>query len=190
MGRFAALLRGVNVGRGNRVPMMEFRALLESLGCTEVGTLLNSGNAAFTSSARSCSILATAVRKQLKSRLEIDVPVIVKSLQEIGAIEAENRLAGSAADHSRLLVAFAPDPEVLRGLAALAPLVKGPERFQLGKHAAYLLCPDGILASQAAGALLGKLGRSSTTRNWATVLKLSALLRDPAAARRRPARSS
>ncbi|NBP09031.1 MAG: DUF1697 domain-containing protein, partial [Gammaproteobacteria bacterium] len=43
MPRYAVLLRGVNVGKGNRVPMAEFKRLLEALGATEVKTLLNSG---------------------------------------------------------------------------------------------------------------------------------------------------
>jgi len=38
-----------------------------------------------------------------------------------------------------------------------------------------LLCPAGILKSKAWDALLGKAGKSATTRNWATVLKLQAL---------------
>jgi uncharacterized protein (DUF1697 family) len=46
----------------------------------------------------------------------------------------------------------------------------------LGSHAAYLLCPGGLLESKAATALLGKAGRTVTTRNWATVLKLRDLL--------------
>ena len=51
-----------------------------------------------------------------------------------------------------------------------------PERLHIGGHAAYLHCAGGILESKAGSALLGKLGREVTTRNWATVLKLKALL--------------
>jgi uncharacterized protein (DUF1697 family) len=51
-----------------------------------------------------------------------------------------------------------------------------PEQFHVGRHAAYLHCAGGILESKAGSALLGKLGREVTTRNWATVLKLKALL--------------
>jgi uncharacterized protein (DUF1697 family) len=47
---FVALLRGVNVGKGKRVPMGELRALLCALGYTGVSTLLNSGNAVLTGS--------------------------------------------------------------------------------------------------------------------------------------------
>ena len=56
-----------------------------------------------------------------------------------------------------------------------AELVGPSEHFLLGKHAAYLHCPNGILQSQAGEALLGKVGTKVTTRNWATVLKLQKL---------------
>jgi uncharacterized protein (DUF1697 family) len=58
-------------------------------------------------------------------------------------------------------------------------LVVPPERFALGKNAAYLLCASGILESKAGEALLGGAGGAATTRNWATVLKLRALARKP-----------
>ncbi len=54
-----------------------------------------------------------------------------------------------------------------------------PEQFAVGKNAAYLLCAAGILESKAGEALLGKAGKSATTRNWATVLKLRALTNEP-----------
>ena len=181
MGRFVVLLRGVNVGRGNRVPMADFRLALESLGHTDVKTLLNSGNAVFTSSKRTSTGLAAPIRAALKSRLGVDVPVIVKSMREIRAIEGENSLAARATDDSRLLVAFTPDAQSLRGLGPLAAVVRAPERLLIGKHAAYLWCAHGILESAAGKALLGKVGGSSTTRNWATVIKISALLNQSAA---------
>jgi uncharacterized protein (DUF1697 family) len=43
-------------------------------------------------------------------------------------------------------------------------------------EAAYLSCPAGLLESKVGAAILGKAGRAVTTRNWATVLKLEALL--------------
>ena len=68
------------------------------------------------------------------------------------------------------------DAKALSGLATLAPLVVPPEQYAVGKGAAYLLCASGILESTVAQALLGKAGRSvTTTRNWATVLKLQAM---------------
>ena len=176
MPRYAALLRGVNVGKGNRVPMAEWRTLLEALGCARVRTLLNSGNAVFAHPGRSAPALATRIRAALAERLGVDVPVMVKSSGDMAAIVAGNTLAPVATDPSRFLVAFAADAAALAGLEAIRPLVRPPERFVIGRHAAYLWCANGILESKAGAALLGRLGRAVTTRNWATVGKLAALL--------------
>ena len=56
---YVALLRGVNVGRAKRVPMADWRALLEELGCEGVRTILNSGNAVFRAAGRSPRITST-----------------------------------------------------------------------------------------------------------------------------------
>ena len=61
-------------------------------------------------------------------------------------------------------------------ISPITPLVKPPEQVLIGKGAAYLYCANGILESKAAEALLGRMGKSVTTRNWATVLKINALL--------------
>ena len=176
MPRFVALLRGVNVGMANRVPMAELRELLTALGYRDVQTLLNSGNAVFGSAARSTATHASRIQTAIAKSLHVDVPVIVKSSNDLAAIREENALASIATEPSRLLVAFTATAADLNALAVLTPLISPRERFFLGKHGAYLWCPIGILKSQAAEALLGKVGRSSTTRNWATVTKISALL--------------
>lgn len=174
---YVVLLRGVNVGKGNRVPMAEFRALLEAQGFTEVQTLLNSGNAVFRSAGRSATAHAASIGAALQERLGLEVPLVVKSSSDFFAAVAENTLAPAADQYSRFLVAFAQEQTAIEALAALRPLVRAPERLLIGKHAVYLLCARGILESQAARALLGKAGRAVTTRNWATTLKLETLLR-------------
>ena len=180
MPRYVALLRGVNVGRANRVPMADLRGLLEQLGCTGVATLLNSGNAVFTSRERSSAVLADRIRAALAEQLAVDVPVIVKSEKDLAAVVAGNELAAVATDPSRLLVAFTREAKALEELATLSSLLKSPERLHVGGHAAYLWCANGILASKAGEAIVGRAGRSATTRNWATVLRIDALLRDDA----------
>lgn len=176
MAQFVLLLRGVNVGKGNRVPMAELRDLLEAQGFTAVRTLLNSGNALFGATRGSAAAHAKAVRAALEDRLGVSVEVVVKSASDFTAIVAGNTLDAPPEAHSRLLVAFAQDRAAIQGLRSLVPLVRPSERLLLGSHAAYLLCPGGLLESKAATALLGKAGRAVTTRNWATVLKLRDLL--------------
>jgi uncharacterized protein (DUF1697 family) len=181
MPTFVALLRGVNVGGAKRVPMADLRALLCELGYTNVSTVLNSGNAVFTAAGGTTKSHASAIARGIADRLNLEVPVLVKSARELFAIVAENTLCGETADPSRLLVAYAPDRESLAALAPIAALAKPPDRFHLGAHAAYLHCPAGSLQSPAGAALLGKQGGSITTRNWATTLKLHALATQGAA---------
>ncbi|MBK8286470.1 MAG: DUF1697 domain-containing protein [Ahniella sp.] len=175
MPTFVALLRGINVGKAKRVAMAELRALLSELGYSKVSTLLNSGNAVFNADTGTPEKLAHDISNAISSRLSLDVPVIVKSLQEPTDIVAGNSLTFEEQDFSRLMVAFTQDPGTLAGLVAIEPLVVAPEQFLIGRNAAYLHCASGILESKAAAALLGKIGKAVTTRNWATVLKLMAL---------------
>lgn len=178
MPRFVVLLRGVNVGRANRIPMEEFRRLLQALGFTDVRTLLNSGNAVFSSIGRSPGAHARAIEAALHEGPGLSVQVVVKSSRDFDAAVAGNSILPPPEDHSQFLVAFTQEPQALEKLGALASLVQAPERFVVGAHAAYLHCAGGILPSKAATALLGRAGLGVTTRNWATVLKLRQLLHE------------
>ncbi len=177
MSRVVVLLRGVNVGRAKRVAMADLRDLLAEQGFSNARTLLNSGNAVCDAPAGSARVHASRIHDALAERLGLDVPVIVKSAADVEAIIGANPFAAQVADPSRLLVACAADARSLASLAPVATLVTKPEAFVVGRHAAYLWCPDGILSSKAGEALLGKAGRLATTRNWATVLKIEALVK-------------
>lgn len=177
METYIALLRGVNVGKAKRVPMADWKALMAGLGYANFRTLLNSGNAVFEAKGKtSVAVHSANIRKTILDNLGVDAAVVVKSTEELKRIAADNPWAKEALDASRLLVAFASDAATLAGLAPIAERVHGKDRFHLGADAAYLWCPDGILESPAAEALLGKAGRAVTTRNWATVGKLLALV--------------
>ena len=97
-------------------------------------------------------------------------------------MEPENPLLDVAVDPSRLIVAFTAAADDLAALSTLDTLIEAPERLHVGRHAAFLWCANGILESKAGAALLGKVGRAATTRNWATVLKIQALMTKPGAA--------
>ncbi len=154
--------------------MADFKRMLGSLGYTEVSTLLNSGNAVFTSTGRSPTKHASAIAAALEQTLGVITPVIVKSAAELSAIINSSPIEPPETEHSRYLVAFAAEEEALAALAPLQALAHGSERFVVTKVAAFLHCPGGILQSKLGEALLGKVGKRLTTRNWATVLKLSA----------------
>jgi uncharacterized protein (DUF1697 family) len=181
---FLVLLRGVNVGKGRRVPMADFKAVLAGLGLQNVQTLLNSGNAVAWAGARriSAATLAREIAAALQAHFGFAVPVIVKTAAELQTVVAENRLADELAadgalEPSRLFIAFAQEAAQAIALGAPLQALLGPaDRLHVGTQALYLFCADGVLKSKAGDALLGKQGSALTSRNWATVLKLQALL--------------
>lgn len=120
MARFVALFRGINVGRAKRVAMADLRALLESLGYSGVGTLLNSGNAVFDGTGETQATHAQRIQAAVASELGVDALVIVKSAKDIAAVVAGNKLVATATDPSRLLVAVTNDSKPLAALESLA----------------------------------------------------------------------
>jgi uncharacterized protein (DUF1697 family) len=174
MADFVLLLRGVNVGKGNRVPMAELRAILTELGYHAVTTLLNSGNAVFaTHHDAAPERLATDIGIAIADRLGVTPRVIVQSASSFSAIVDGCPISVPESDHAKLLVAFASEPADLAALSPLLTLATPPERFVITPHAAYWYAPAGILASPVGDALLGRVGQRVTTRNWGTVLKIT-----------------
>jgi len=82
---YVALLRGINVGAGVRVPMQALKGLFESLGLTRVATYLNSGNVVFDSE-RSAAELTPLIEDALEQAFGGKVLTLVKSSAEMIAI--------------------------------------------------------------------------------------------------------
>jgi uncharacterized protein (DUF1697 family) len=178
MPRYVALFRGINVGKARRIAMADLRSLLEDLGYTNVRTLLNSGNAVFTGGVAKTHVLARAIRGAVEKELGVDAHVIVKSAKDVAGIIRGNALEKVATDHSRLLVAISDDAGSLAAQKPLSARTWGREKLHVGRHAAYVWCANGILESTALPVLLAGLEGGATTRNWATMSKIHALLQE------------
>ena len=83
--RYVALLRGVNVGDGARVPMKDLKALLEGLGLDDVVTYLNSGNVVFSSALETPGI-TRVVGDALSREFGREIPTLIKTAAEIVSI--------------------------------------------------------------------------------------------------------
>ncbi len=177
--RYVALIRGINVGRAKRVAMGDLRAMVQALGYTDVRTLLNSGNVVFTGPAGAVGDAAARIESGLATTIGVPARVMVLHADDLATIVAENSLADVATDASRLLVTVLMPGADRGGLAALTAQEWGPERLAVGSRAAYLWCPEGMLASRLPEATSRVLRDAATTRNWATVLKLQALVATP-----------
>src|SRR4029450_8667801 len=72
---YLALLRGINVGGKNRVPMAELKACFEELGCENVRTYIASGNVMFESN-KSSAQLTEEVQDALPTKFRLDSELI------------------------------------------------------------------------------------------------------------------
>ena len=85
MTNYVALLRGVNVGGNNILPMKEFRDLLAALGCEDVETYIQSGNAVFKHVGKSAELsdsIAVAwktLREEVRRTGALPVPMHLRS---------------------------------------------------------------------------------------------------------------
>jgi uncharacterized protein (DUF1697 family) len=173
--RYVALLRAINLGPTTRVPMAELREALAELGCANVRTLLNSGNAVFDAAKGTPASLAKAIREAVAARTGVDTPVVVKTVAEIGEALQAHPLRDTADNDSRLLMLFTQDASRLDRVRELASTSWGTEVLAVGPQAAWLWCPDGIHQSKLARAADKALGGLGTARNRATMEKLAAL---------------
>jgi len=172
---YAAVLRGVNVGGAKPVPMADLRAVAESLGHAGPRTLLNSGNVVFRARVAPAPAIAKALEAALAKRFGFEVPVVAVSADDLRAIVKEHAKAAAGREAARTLVAFAQSPAVLAPAKSLLTQAWTPEKLWLGRSTALLGCASGIHASELAKAFDRATKKATTTRNWATVLKLVAL---------------
>lgn len=181
--RHVAFLRGINVGRANRIGMADLRSLFEELGCAGVQTLLASGNVVFSPPGKGGASLAVRPEQELAARLQpvvldrfgVTTAVIVVRGKELGEAVRHNPLADLAAEPSRFLVMILRDAEAA---ARLKPLLKEcwtPEAIALWKRFAYLWCPSGLAGSKLWTATDRAADGGGTARNLATMEKLVAL---------------
>jgi uncharacterized protein (DUF1697 family) len=180
-----ALLRGINVGGRNKVAMAELAALVSGLGHSEVATYIQSGNVVFRSPGRSAAALSAELETAIADRFAVNVPVIVISAAELADVITANPYP-DVTEHRYLHAFFRADEFSAQQLSALrdaqdkASTKGSPDEAMIVGRTLYLHTPGGMGRSELAG-LLNRGGKASpiaagTARNWATVLKLHALL--------------
>lgn len=172
MTTYIALLRGINVGTAKRVAMADLRDIVEDLGHDDVRTVLNSGNVVFEGKATATTRIADALEKALIKQLRVASKVVVVTATDLSAIVKENPLTRISKDPSRAFVGFSGSAATLKKVAAVAREDWKPEALVVGKRAAYLWCPDGVIKSPMSKAMAKAAGDGITTRNLSTVAKI------------------
>lgn len=176
MTRYALLLRGVNVGAKNSLPMAELRAMLTDAGCTDVETYVQSGNAVFATK-RAAAALTKAVEESLEGYMGRPIATTLRTRAQLQAIVDGNPFAKVATNPAHLCVTFLSNTPTKSELAPLHANDWKPELVEIAKKEIYTWYPNGQGRSALATAL-GKLRLRGavTTRNWNTVVKLVEML--------------
>lgn len=134
-----ALLRAINVGGTGKLPMTELRALCEGLGFANVRTYIQSGNVVFESKL-SPSRAKSALEDALEARLGKRHLALLRSIEEMAAVEARNPFP--EADPKQLLVVFVDAPPPRDAIARVK--VPGRERLHLDGRELFIHFPDGM----------------------------------------------
>jgi uncharacterized protein (DUF1697 family) len=175
--RYVALLRGINVGGKNMLPMKELTGLFASAGCTEVTTYIQSGNVLFTADNIVVAGLAAGIAQQIDERFGLRVPVVLRSAAELTLAIQNNPFLRSGAEEDWLHVYFLASVPGAAEVAMLDPARSAPDAFAVVGREVYLQLPNGMARTKLTNAYFdSKLRTVSTARNWRTILKLAELL--------------
>lgn len=177
MTRYAVLLRAVNVGGHNKVPMPTLRQIATDLGYTAVATYVQSGNLVLSADSKQAAAIARAISDALRRELDLDLDVIVRNRKELASVIDANPFRDGADDPKNLHVSFLAGRPTAAARKACDPAEFDPERFEFGDRCVYLWYPDGQGRSRMATAPWAKrLGVKGTSRNWRTVTTLLDML--------------
>ena len=178
-----ALLRSVNVGGRNRVPMAELRAMVESLGMRSVLSYVQSGNLVFDASG-SPAKAAEAIEEGISATFGLEVPVIVRTSRQVAGILRAHPFALPGVDPRTVHVTFLagpPEADRAEALARTAAEARedgafGDDRFEMAGTDIFLHCPGGYGETKLNnGFFERRTGVVATSRNWRTVTTLAAM---------------
>lgn len=174
--RHVALLRGINVGGKNLLPMAELAALFEAAGAHEVSTYIQSGNVLFSATAAGATKVVAQVEAALGERFERPMPVVLRSREELAAVVEANPFLARGAEPRFLYVAFLAQRPAAARVKQLDPERSPPDAFELLGRELFLQLPNGAGKTKLTNDYLDRtLDTVSTVRNWNTVTKLFAL---------------
>ncbi len=173
---YIALLRGINVGGNNLLPMQDMAAMFADCGCRDVQTYIQSGNAVFRSD-RGAKAIATDFQSLCQKTKGFAPQTLILSLDQYAQIVRANPFPEAESTPKALHIFFLLAPPTNVDQTAMQVACNPVERFHLTDQALYIHTPDKLTDST----MLPKLGKfikaPMTQRNWNTVAKLLEMAR-------------
>ncbi|MGI4790880.1 MAG: DUF1697 domain-containing protein [Janthinobacterium lividum] len=174
---YVALLRGINVGGKNKLPMKDLADICSEVGCCDVMTYIQSGNVIFQAEAGVAAGLPQKITAQITERFGYRIPVIIRTAAQIKAVLLNNLFLAQGVSEDTLHVMFLADLPSSDQVSALDPNRSTPDTFIVQGQEIYLHLPNGVADTKLINAYFdAKLATTCTSRNWKTVTKLLAMM--------------
>jgi uncharacterized protein (DUF1697 family) len=167
-----AMLRGINVGGNNMLPMKDLVAIFEKAGCKNVRTYIQSGNVVFECAA-SVARVQTAVGAAIEKKFGFNPPLVMRQAADLEDVLKNNPFLKTGAKDDELHVVFLSEGPTREATARLEQNCVPPDEFIVRGKEIYLRLPNGAGRSKLAVVPSHpKFGVIATARNWRTVNKL------------------
>ena len=166
------LIRGINVGGNNIVPMKELKLRLTDAGFSGVRTYIQSGNVAFESDITKQAQICSDVQACIDTHFGFAPKIMALSASRLAKIIKDNPFPGAVDEPKTLHISFLARPAINADLEKIENLRTENERFVLTDYAAYAHLPDGVWKSKLAAGLEKHLGVPATARNWRSAGKV------------------
>lgn len=170
MSTYIILLRGINVGGKNKLPMKDFKAALGEHGFENVRSTIQSGNVLLDSDKR---LQADTIADLVQTRFGFRPDVLLLSVADFSTALANCPF--SEFEGKTVHFYFCADKPSLDE-ALLNKLKVESESYSLKEKVFYLHAPDGIGRSKLVANIERVLNCQATGRNLNTVLKVKELL--------------
>jgi uncharacterized protein (DUF1697 family) len=169
-----SLLRSVNVGGHNKIPMDALRELFQSLKLRNPQTYVQSGNVVFQSQERDLALQSRRIAQAIERKFGHRIEVVLRTTAELRDVIARNPFDGrSGIEPGKLLVTFlAAEPSAAARAKVLA-IKTDAEELHLDGRELFTYFPNGMGRPKISWPLVERsLGVPGTGRNWNTVTKL------------------
>ncbi|HET8859960.1 DUF1697 domain-containing protein [Marivirga sp.] len=172
-----AILRGINVGGKRKILMADLKELMGNLDYHNIQTYIQSGNVIFNTVEKLPNKeIGENIEKAILKQFDLEVPVIVMSLEEIKNAIAKNPFYKADADINKLHLTFLNEVPDQDKRVHIESLDYAPDQFKIIGQNAFIYCEDSYHKSKLTNDFFEKkLKVKATTRNWKTVLKLCEL---------------
>jgi len=171
--KYAALLRGINLGGNNRLPMKDLAAMFTTAGCGDVATYIQSGNVVFSAPSPVTQRIPSVIAAQIEKKFKFKIPVVVRSHAELAVVARSNPFLTPEQEIERLMVMFLATSPTPSAVASLDPARSPPDEFAVRGREIFMRCPNGFAKTKLNNTYFdSKLATISTGRNWRTVLTL------------------